>query len=90
MYLDAGGPIWKGMVEEARKVAKPQTELGDPDKEMVCLSLQECLLFPLFVQSPKVLHVPGKLTQEEIFMPVEAEVYTGPGPQHRVATLENQ
>ena len=71
-------------------MAKPWAELGDPEEEMGYLSLQEHLLFPLFLQSPKVLHFPGKWTQEEIFKPVEAEVYAGPGPQHRATTLENQ
>lgn len=47
-------------MEEATKMAKPQTELGDPEEEMVCLFLQEHLLFPLFLQSPKGLHFPGK------------------------------
>lgn len=33
------GPVCKGMVEEARKMAKPWAELGDPEEEMGYLSL---------------------------------------------------
>lgn len=77
-------------MEEARKMVKPWTEIGDPEEEMVCLSLQEHLLFPLFLESPKVLHFPGKCTQKEIFMPVADEVYPGPGPQPTATTLDTQ
>lgn len=79
-------------MEEARKMAEPwMSLLGDPGEKMVSLCLQEHL-FLLFLQSLEVLHALVKWLQVEILMPVaswqQRSVCTGPGPQHRVATLE--
>ena len=60
-------------MEEAGKMEKLWTELGEPgEEEMVSLSLQEHLSFPFFFQSPKVLHFSSKWAQGEIVLLVVA------------------
>lgn len=65
------GYVLKGKVEEARKMAKPWTELGDPGEKMVFRSLQEHLYYShSCFKARKSFTFLVKWTQGEIFMPV--------------------
>lgn len=65
-FLDVGG---KSKVGEARQMAKPWTEAEAWGGDGLSFPTGAPVI-PTLSSKPKVLHFPGKWTQEEIFIPV--------------------